>query len=142
MAESSWLSLVAQMIKNPPVMKRHGSIPESGNSPGEENGYPLKHPCLENSTDRGAWRATVHGVLKSQIPLNHFTFTSEAQRDASRPLERAVQDGSGGRDTAKLQFQLPPQPEGSPFICLMDLFPLEDATHGEDYLSLKVIENQ
>ena len=33
---------------------------------GEGNGYRLQHSCLENSVDRGAWRATVHGVAKSQ----------------------------------------------------------------------------
>ena len=32
-----------------------GSIPESGRSPGEGNDYPIQFPCLENSTDRGAW---------------------------------------------------------------------------------------
>ena len=42
-----------------------GLIPELGRSPGEGNGYPLKCSCLENSMDRGAWRATVHGVAKS-----------------------------------------------------------------------------
>ena len=29
---------------------------------GEGNGYPLQYSCLENRMDRGAWRATVHGV--------------------------------------------------------------------------------
>ena len=43
-----------------------GSIPESARSPGEGNGYPLQYSCLENSTDRGGWWATVHGVAKSQ----------------------------------------------------------------------------
>ena len=33
---------------------------------GEGNGYSLQCSCLENSMDRGAWRATVHGVTKSQ----------------------------------------------------------------------------
>ena len=42
-----------------------GLIPRSGRSPEEENGYPLQYSCLENSMDRGAWRATVHGVIKS-----------------------------------------------------------------------------
>ena len=34
--------------------------------PGEGNGNPLQYSCLENSVDKGAWRATVHGVAKSQ----------------------------------------------------------------------------
>ena len=42
-----------------------GLIPELGRSPGKGNGNPLQYSCLENSTDRGAWLATVHGVTKS-----------------------------------------------------------------------------
>ena len=44
-------------------------------SPGEGNGNPLRYSCLENPMDRGAWRATVHGVAKSQTRLGDFTFT-------------------------------------------------------------------
>ena len=43
-----------------------GSIPGSGRSPGGGNGNPLQYSCLENSVDRGAWKATVHSVAKSQ----------------------------------------------------------------------------
>ena len=46
-----------------------GSILGSGRSPGEGNGYPLQYSCLENSMDRGAWQATVHGVAKSRTQL-------------------------------------------------------------------------
>ena len=42
-----------------------GLIPESGRSPGEENGNPLQYSCLENPMERGDWRATVHGLAKS-----------------------------------------------------------------------------
>ena len=45
-----------------------GLIPGSRRSLEEENGYPLQYSCLENSMDRGAWRATVQGVAKSQTP--------------------------------------------------------------------------
>ena len=41
-------------------------IPGLGISSGEENGNPLQYSCLENSVDRGAWRATISGVTKSQ----------------------------------------------------------------------------
>ena len=41
-----------------------GSSPGSGRVPGEGNGYPLQYSCLENPMDRGAWRATVHGIAK------------------------------------------------------------------------------
>ena len=47
-----------------------GWIPGLGKSPGEGNGYPLQYSCLENSMDRGAWRATVHGVTGSRTKLN------------------------------------------------------------------------
>ena len=47
-----------------------GSIPESGRSPGEGNGNPLQYSCLENPMDRGAWRATVHGVAKGRTRLS------------------------------------------------------------------------
>ena len=43
-----------------------GSIPWLGRSPGGGHGNPLQYPCLENSMDRGAWRAIVHGVTKSR----------------------------------------------------------------------------
>ena len=43
-----------------------GSIPGSGRSPGEGNGNALQYSCLENSMDRGACQAAVHGVTKSQ----------------------------------------------------------------------------
>ena len=38
----------------------------SGRSPGGENGNPLQYFCLENSMNRGAWRATIHRVTKIQ----------------------------------------------------------------------------
>ena len=45
-------------------------IPRSGRSPGEGNGYPLQYSFLENSMDRGAWQAIVHGAAKSQTRLS------------------------------------------------------------------------
>ena len=42
---------------------------------GEGDDTPLQHSCLENPMDGGAWWAAVHGVTKSQIRLNDFTFT-------------------------------------------------------------------
>ena len=41
-----------------------GSILGLGRSPGKGNGNPLQYSCLGNPTDRGAWQATVHGVMK------------------------------------------------------------------------------
>ena len=50
-----------------------GSIPGLGRSPGEGDGYLLQYSFLENSMDRGAWRATVHGITKSQTRLSDWT---------------------------------------------------------------------
>ena len=47
-----------------------GLISGSGRSPGEGNGNPLQYSHLENSVDRGAWRAIVHSVAKSQTSLS------------------------------------------------------------------------
>ena len=50
--------LLAQMVKNFPAMQEtQGSILGVGRSPGEGNGNPLQCSYLENSMDRGAWRA-------------------------------------------------------------------------------------
>ena len=53
------------MVKNLPANAGNsGSIPGSGRSPGEGNGYPLHYSCLGNLMDREAWRAIVHRVAK------------------------------------------------------------------------------
>ena len=59
------------MVKNLPANAGDSSlIPGLGRPPGEGNGYPLQYLCLENSMNRGTWRATIHGVTKSQIRLS------------------------------------------------------------------------
>ena len=56
------------VVKKPPANAGDagdvGSIPGSGRSPGVGNGNLVWYSCLENSVDRGAWQATVHGVAK------------------------------------------------------------------------------
>ena len=47
-----------------------GSILGLERSPRVGNGNPLQYSCLENPMARGAWWATVHGVVKSQTGLN------------------------------------------------------------------------
>ena len=40
------------------------SLPGSGRSPAEGNGYPLQYSCLGNPMNRGAWWVTVHGAAR------------------------------------------------------------------------------
>ena len=47
-------------------------IPGLGRSPGEGNGNTLQYSCLENSMDKGAWRAAVHVVVKSWTQLSDY----------------------------------------------------------------------
>ena len=58
------------MVNNPPAnagdARDMGSIPRSGRSLGEGSSKPFQYSLLENPTDRGAWRATVHETAKSQ----------------------------------------------------------------------------
>ena len=58
--------IVKNQFANAGDLRDSGPIPESGRSPGRGHSNPLQYPCLENPMDRGAWEATVHGVLKSQ----------------------------------------------------------------------------
>ena len=63
-------SLVAQMVKSSVYNAGDlGSIPGPGRFLGEGNGNPLQYSCLGNPVDRGARRALVHGVEKSQTWL-------------------------------------------------------------------------
>ena len=59
----------SSVVKNPSAntgdIGDEGLIPRSGRSPGGGNGNPLHYSDLENTVDRGAWWATVHGVAKS-----------------------------------------------------------------------------
>ena len=48
-----------------------GLIPGLGRSAGEGNGNSLQYSCLENSKDRGAWWAMVHGVTKIRAQLSN-----------------------------------------------------------------------
>ena len=48
-----------------------GSILGSGRSLGGGNGNPLQYSCLENTMDRGAWQATVYGMVKSRTRLSN-----------------------------------------------------------------------
>ena len=61
-------SQVVLIIKNPPSnagdIRDAGSIPGLGRSPGGGKSNPLQYSCLENTMDRDAWQATVHGAAE------------------------------------------------------------------------------
>ena len=63
--------------KNPPAsagdIRDAGLIPGLGRSPGEGNGNPLQYSYLENSMDRGAWWATVYGIIKELDPTDQLS---------------------------------------------------------------------
>ena len=63
-----------------------GLSPGLGRCPGEGNGNPLQYPCLENSMDRGAWWATVHGVTKSWTRLT-VQFSHSVVSDSLQPMD-------------------------------------------------------
>ena len=58
--------MVKKLLAKAGDIRDTGSIPGSGRSSGGGHGNPLQYSCLENPMDRGAWRATVHEVAKSQ----------------------------------------------------------------------------
>ena len=77
------------------------SISVSGRFLGGEDGNPLQYSCLENLMDRGAWRATGHGVSKSGTRL------SEQPPITTTPLcLRRVWWSSSSRDTVGVQVVL------------------------------------
>ena len=55
---------VVKSLANAGDTRGAGLIAGSGRYPGRGNGNPLQYSCLGNPMDRGAWQATVHGVVK------------------------------------------------------------------------------
>ena len=64
-------SVVNNLPGNAGDTRDAGSIPRTGRSPGGGNGNPLQYSCLENSTDKATWQATVHGVAKTWAWLSN-----------------------------------------------------------------------
>ena len=67
---------MVQMVKSLPAVQEI-EVQSLGqeDSPGEGNGNLLQYSCLENSMDRGAWRATVHGVAKESDMTEQLTLS-------------------------------------------------------------------
>ena len=92
-----------------------GSIPGLRRSLEEGNGNPLQYSCLENSMDRGAGQATVHGVVKSRTLSRVKQITSPGWMHETSAgtwcsgktwrewVEREVGGGIGMRKTCKLK---------------------------------------
>ena len=63
------------VVKNPPDnaggIRDMGSHPGLGRCPGGGHGNLLQYSCLENPMDRGDWRASVHGVTKTEVTCMH-----------------------------------------------------------------------
>ena len=67
-------SHLTQLVQNLPAMQEAPGLMHGwGRSPGEGHGNPLQYSCLENSMDRGAWRATVHGGHKKSDMAERLT---------------------------------------------------------------------
>ena len=64
------------MVKN--LRANAGDAADLGSIPGLGNDYPLQCICLENSMDRGAWQATVHGVAKGWTQPSDYHFHFQA----------------------------------------------------------------
>ena len=65
------------------------SIPELGRSPGGGHGNPLQYSCLENPMDRGAWQATVHGIVKSGTQLKQLSMHTCPEITGLYPLKKS-----------------------------------------------------
>ena len=106
------------VVKNPPanagLTGGVGSSPWLGRSPGGGNGNPLQYSCLGNSMDRGSWRATVHGVAKSQTQLSEWTFRQTTDHQLCSEVTRMLNWGIGHlkkvhQDERKVKFKCSPQ---------------------------------
>ena len=104
-----WLSN-KEPTRNAGVTGDAVSIPGSGRSPGGGYGNPPWYSCLENPTDRGAWRAAVHGVAKGQTRLKQLsthTHTHEEEMSDSPSLQ---EHNTGYSFRISFCYPLPVQP--------------------------------
>ena len=82
---------LALQVKNSPGNAGDvGSVSELGTSPGEGHGNPLQNSCLEDSMDRAAGQATVHGLQKGWTWLSGWTAASQATGNTETNTDRIV----------------------------------------------------
>ena len=86
-------SLIAQLVKNPSAM-RETQVQFLG-----QEDSPLQYSCLENSMDRRAWWATVHGVAKEQDTTEQLnTHAREKKKKVKVALETVKQKRKAQRE--------------------------------------------
>ena len=85
--------MVKNLHANAGDMRDAGLIPGLGRSPGGCHGNPLQCSCLENPVDRGAWRATVHRVAKSQMELSDLAHIYRSTATGLGSFQNHVMEG-------------------------------------------------
>ena len=71
-------------------LRHKGSIPGSGRYPRGGHDNPLQHSCLKSPMDRGAWRATVHGVAQSWTRLSDLARTENTRHRGVKYLPKVT----------------------------------------------------
>ena len=104
---------VAQVVESPPAnagdSRDTGLIPGLGRFPAVRHGNPLQNSCLENSMDRRAWWATVHGVTQCRTWLDTHARTGRSRNSS----------GLGTRSPGiKALRPSPCVPSDKPYACL------------------------
>ena len=111
------------VVKNPPANAGDASsIPGAGRSPEGGTGNPLHYPCLENSMDRGAWQATVHGVTESD--MTEHVHAVSGKKALFELAFKAFMMRPWQSSCAGLIFCPRPRPLCSACFCSFSFFPL------------------
>jgi len=99
---------VGLVVKHPPAnagdTRDAGSIPGSGRSPGVGKGNLIQYSCLENSMDRGAWWATVHGAAKNGTRLSNWAHRKQKHPAWSTQRKNSSTIVSASKDTENKTF--------------------------------------